>query len=74
MDCGNKAVTVETNSECSVFTEEEAALVAVNVRIDNSTIIPPCYIGEDVYLINSVGPNVSLGKDAMLRVVQLKIV
>jgi glucose-1-phosphate thymidylyltransferase len=46
--------------------------VAVNVRIDNSTIIPPCYIGEDVYLINStVGP-VSLGKDAMLRVVQLK--
>jgi glucose-1-phosphate thymidylyltransferase len=35
--------------------------VAVNVRIDNSTIIPPCYIGEDVYLINStVGPNVSL--------------
>jgi glucose-1-phosphate thymidylyltransferase len=56
------------------FTEEEAALVAVNVRIDNSTIIPPCYIGEDVYLINStVGTNnVSLGKDAMLRVVQLK--
>jgi glucose-1-phosphate thymidylyltransferase len=32
--------------------KEEAALVAVNVRIDNS-IIPPCYIGEDVYLINS---------------------
>jgi glucose-1-phosphate thymidylyltransferase len=23
--------------------------VAVNVRIDNSTIIPPCYIGEDVF-------------------------
>jgi glucose-1-phosphate thymidylyltransferase len=38
--------------------KEEAALVAVNVRIDNSTIIPPCYIGEDVYLINSTcGPN-----------------
>jgi glucose-1-phosphate thymidylyltransferase len=53
MDCGNKAVTVETNPECSVLQKEEAALVAVNVRIDNSTIIPPCYIGEDVYLINS---------------------
>jgi glucose-1-phosphate thymidylyltransferase len=62
MDCGNKAVTVETNPECCFLQKEEAALVAVNVRIDNSTIIPPCYIGEDVYLINStVGPNVSLG-------------
>jgi glucose-1-phosphate thymidylyltransferase len=41
------------------FQKEEAALVAVNVRIDNSTIIPPCYIGEDVYLINSTVGNVS---------------
>jgi glucose-1-phosphate thymidylyltransferase len=64
MDCGNKNVTVETNSRMLGFLEkEEAALVAVNVRIDNSTIISPCYIGEDVHLINStVGPNVSLGK------------
>jgi glucose-1-phosphate thymidylyltransferase len=77
MDCGNKAVTVENKLRMLGFLQkEEAALVAVNVRIDNSTIIPPCYIGEeDVYLINStVGPNVSLGKDAMLRVVQLKTV
>jgi glucose-1-phosphate thymidylyltransferase len=64
MDCGNKNVTVETNSRMLGFLQkEDAALVAVNVRIDNSTIIPPCYIGEDVFLINStVGPNVSLGK------------
>jgi glucose-1-phosphate thymidylyltransferase len=54
MDCGNKAVSKQT-PECSVLQKEEAALVAVNVRIDNSTIIPPCYIGEDVYLINSTG-------------------
>jgi glucose-1-phosphate thymidylyltransferase len=64
MDCGNKNVTVETNSRMLGFLQkEDAALVAVNVRIDNSTIIPPCYIGGDVFLINStVGPNVSLGK------------
>jgi len=64
MDCGNKNVTVETNSRMLGFLQkEDAALVAVNVRIENSTIIPPCYIGEDVFLINStVGPNVSLGK------------
>jgi glucose-1-phosphate thymidylyltransferase len=37
-------------------------LVANNVKLENSTIIPPCYIGENVVLINStVGPNVSLG-------------
>jgi hypothetical protein len=43
-DCRNKF-------QNAGFTEEDTALVAVNVRIDNSTIIPPCYIGEDVYLI-----------------------
>ena len=33
------------------------------MKLENSTIIPPCYIGEDVVLINAtVGPNVSLGK------------
>jgi glucose-1-phosphate thymidylyltransferase len=40
MDCGNKAVAVETNSDAR-FYRRRTALVAVNVRIDNSTIIPP---------------------------------
>jgi glucose-1-phosphate thymidylyltransferase len=43
---GNKAVNCrETNSRmpAGFLQKEEAALVAVNVRIDNSTIIPPCY-------------------------------
>jgi glucose-1-phosphate thymidylyltransferase len=26
MDCGNKAVTVETNPECSVFTERRGSI------------------------------------------------
>jgi glucose-1-phosphate thymidylyltransferase len=31
--------------------------------LQNSTVIAPCFIGDDVQLINStVGPNVSLGK------------
>jgi glucose-1-phosphate thymidylyltransferase len=38
-------------------------LVDYDVKSENSTIIPPCYIAEDVILINAtVGPNVSLGK------------
>jgi glucose-1-phosphate thymidylyltransferase len=37
-------------------------LVDDTVKLENATIIPPCYIGKDVILINAtVGPNVSLG-------------
>jgi glucose-1-phosphate thymidylyltransferase len=32
-------------------------LVDDTVKLENSTIIPPCYIGKDVILINAtVGP------------------
>lgn len=63
MDCGNKDVTVETNSRMLGFLHSDGInLVSQNVKLENSTIIPPCYIGENVILINStVGPNVSLG-------------
>ena len=64
MDCGNKEVTVETNTRMLGFLHHDGEnLVASNVKLENSTIIPPCYIAEDVILINAtVGPNVSLGK------------
>jgi glucose-1-phosphate thymidylyltransferase len=64
MDCGNKNVTVETNSRMLGFLHNDGEhLVNYDVKLDNSTIIPPCYIGENVILINAtVGPNVSLGK------------
>lgn len=63
MDCGNKNVTVETNSRMLGFLHNDGEhLVEFDVKLENSTIIPPCYIGEDVILINAtVGPNVSLG-------------
>nr|WP_315203128.1 sugar phosphate nucleotidyltransferase [uncultured Flavobacterium sp.] len=63
MDCGNKDVTVETNSRMLGFLHSDGIhLVDQNVKLENSTIIPPCYIGENVILINTtVGPNVSLG-------------
>jgi glucose-1-phosphate thymidylyltransferase len=64
MDCGNKEVTVETNSRMLGFLHQDGeSLVALNVKQENATIIPPCYIAEDVVLINTiVGPNVSIGK------------
>ncbi|VXB31698.1 Nucleotidyltransferase [Flavobacterium sp. 9AF] len=63
MDCGNKDVTVETNGRMLHFLNQDGEnLVSKNVKIDNSTIIPPCYIGENVELINAqIGPNVSIG-------------
>ncbi|WP_320815908.1 sugar phosphate nucleotidyltransferase [Flavobacterium sp.] len=69
MDCGNKDVTVDTNSRMLKFLHDDAeeTMIAETVRIENSTIIPPCYIGENVVLINSiVGPNVSLGNSTHL--------
>ena len=65
MDCGNKNVTVETNSRMLGFLHNDGEqLINSNVKLENSTIIPPCYIGENVVLVNAtVGPNVSLGKD-----------
>ena len=48
-------------------------LVSATVRLENSTIIPPCFIGDDVVLINSiVGPHVSLGKATHLTNVKIK--
>ena len=63
MDCGNKPVTVETNSRMLNFLHNDGVhLIDFEVKNENSTIIPPCYIGENVVLINAtVGPNVSLG-------------
>lgn len=64
MDCGNKQVTVETNSRMLEFLHKDGEhLVHPSAVTEHSTIIPPCFIGEDVILINStVGPYVSLGK------------
>ena len=63
MDCGNKNVTVETNTRMLGFLKEEGEeLVDSNVKVENATIIEPCYIGEGVHLKNTtVGPNVSIG-------------
>jgi len=63
MDCGNKNVTVETNSRLLGFLHADGEnLVSSEARIENSTIIPPCFIDKGAVVLNSViGPNVSLG-------------
>lgn len=69
MDCGNKNVTVETNSRMLGFLHNDGKdLVSDTAVLENSTIIPPCFIGKNVVLKNAtVGPNVSLGNNTIVE-------
>ncbi|MBL1281444.1 MAG: nucleotidyltransferase [Fluviicola sp.] len=66
MDCGNKKVTIETNQQ--VLKNEQAKGVNTihsSVSLKNSKIIEPCFIGENVKLVNSiVGPYASIGANS----------
>ncbi|AZA58894.1 sugar phosphate nucleotidyltransferase [Chryseobacterium shandongense] len=67
MDCGNKNATVETNSKILAYEQEEMSQYPVSAKIENSLIIPPCFIGENVKISNSkVGPGVSLGNNTVI--------
>ncbi len=63
LDCGNKDATVFTNQRILEIKRNTEVLVDASARIENSTIIPPCYIGPNVEVRNAVvGPHVSLEK------------
>lgn len=67
MDCGNKNATVETNSKILEYEREEMANFPASAQIENSLIIQPCFIGENVKISNSkVGPGVSLGNNTII--------
>lgn len=62
LDCGNKDATVYTNQRILELKQVSEQLVHPSAKSNNSVIIPPCFIGENVVLNNSVvGPHVSLG-------------
>lgn len=69
MDCGNKNVTVETNSKVLELLEKEGEnLTSPDVQLENSSVIQPCYIGKNVVLKNTtVGPFVSLGENSVVE-------
>lgn len=74
MDCGNKTVTVATNSKMLGFLHEEGIedLIDSSVQLENTEIIAPCYIGKNVVLKNSkIGPFVSVGEGCELENVTL---
>ncbi len=69
MDCGNKEVTVETNRKMLGFlSENNEPLISQTIKNENSKIIEPCFIGEDVTLKNStVGPFASIGEGTVIE-------
>jgi len=69
MDCGNKNVTVETNTRMlNHLSKEGTPLKASKIKEEKASIIEPCYIGENVTLKNTtIGPNVSLGDGCVVE-------
>ena len=63
MDCGNAEATLLTNTEMLAIKHQEGEeLIDSTARIENSTVIPPCFIGKGVHILDStIGPGVSIG-------------
>jgi glucose-1-phosphate thymidylyltransferase len=67
MDCGNKNAMVDTNTKVLGFLKESKDLVSPKAKLTGSVVISPCFIGENVTLVNSiVGPNVSIESGAVI--------
>lgn len=67
LDCGNKNATVYTNQRILEFNKGKQ-LISTTLISQNSVIIEPCYIGENVHLTNCViGPYVSVGNNSVIE-------
>ncbi|MDT7831100.1 sugar phosphate nucleotidyltransferase [Flavobacteriaceae bacterium S356] len=69
MDCGKKDPTVDTNKTILNIEQEKGNdLVSSSVVLENSEIIQPCFIGDNVVLKNvTIGPNVSIGENSLVE-------
>ena len=65
LDCGNKDATVHTNER---VLEHNGNIISSTAVIENSEIIEPCFIGEDVVIKNSkIGPHVAVGNNTSIE-------
>ena len=65
LDCGNKNVTVNTNTE---ILNKLGSQISPEANIENSIIIDPVYIGPGATLTNSViGPHVSIEGNSTIK-------
>ena len=67
LDCGNKDATVRTNQRILEFNKDKN-WVSDSCEQENTVIISPCYIGENVKLKHCViGPHVSIGSGSVIE-------
>ncbi len=67
LDCGNKTAVLYSNERVLEF-NKNTKLVSETVTLENSVIIPPCFIGDNVVIKNSIiGPHVSIGHDSKIQ-------
>ncbi len=66
-DCGNKEATLDTNKRILELSNPDE-LIMPGSKIINSIVIPPCFIGINAVVENSViGPYVSVGKETIIK-------
>ncbi len=64
LDCGNKDATVYTNQRVLEFVKDVEKTLSDTAQVNNSKVIQPCFIGENVIIENStIGPHVSIGNN-----------
>ncbi|MBU1719854.1 MAG: nucleotidyltransferase, partial [Bacteroidetes bacterium] len=67
LDCGNKNAAVETNKRMLEIHSADQ-LVHPSVKLFDSLVLQPCFIGENVEITHSIiGPHVSIGKNTKIK-------
>jgi len=68
LDCGNKEAILFSNERMLEFGRDNGKLVSDSATIENSVIVPPCFIGDHAQVKNSViGPYVSVGHNSTVE-------
>ncbi len=68
LDCGNVDAAVYTNQRILEIKQDGNTPFPASAKNENSVIVDPCFIGENVILLNSViGPYVSISENTKLE-------
>lgn len=68
LDCGNKEAILYSNERMLEFSRGRASLLSPSAQVENSIIIPPCFVGDHAQIKNSViGPYVSVGHNSTVE-------
>ena len=68
MDCGNKDATIDTNKRILELNKTITINSREHVHCQNSVIIEPCFIGDNVEIRNSIiGPHVSISEHCKIK-------